>query len=1509
MLSIQHGNHSGFPHRGRRTSVNIRHLVQALLVICLLLLSNLVSAAPSLLVSDSPYRSGPVSLAGADLTGDAFIFIGSPENISRVRFYLDTPPPATARQTENVAPYDFSGTASDDTAYPFDTETVSDGQHSVYAQLSYLDGTTQTLSAMFTINNAKPALSFSESILSFSFLESDPQVKSKQVSLQASSPTTSTVYLTDDADWLSVSPASGVPPMDITLTVDPAGLVPGEYSGTLEANGEGVSRATLSVTMVVVADQASEFYLMVSTQPDRSSASTLRGAAVSGDIYVFVPSQTGMSKVQFYIDNPGKAGLPNQTEGLAPYDMAGTRPDDTAVAYDSTLLSNGDHTVTAVITTGDSLTHEVSDFFTVVNDGPLLSFNPTTLAGSSHVDNPEPFTQSVQLSAADSSNASFSLTSDTSWLTAAGDSTTTPASITVTINPTGLLAGSYTGTLRANANGYTEGSLTFGLTVIEDATGLITSPTSLYFSGQPDTLIASQSLSISHAASEAHDFTASTNMPWLQATPASGTTPQIIDIEVDSTGKTTGSFSGIITLTSPTTPSVDIPVTMELASNDKCAPVVCNKVKVSLPYQLTFTESQGHLPDKNGWGSGFTWIDKPSNGTGYIPDKLDMNFHQGVLQYTTTPGIQFRANNTQDNALGVGFAAPNQITHISTEILNLPAGTGNYEQAGLWFGNDEDNYTKLVAISTPQGLQVHYQLELLGSIVTEKNISVNNLVGADIVFSMTVNPYQKSVGLSYRINGGTSVSAGTLFPPDEFFSFDAAGIDPVIGTRSFAGIFATHRHGPNPITYLFDEFTLQKGEPPTSPDAGLEFIRKDYNLDFPTSMTWGPDNRLYVTELFGVIHALSFDEGMNLLDDEIILSLVNDIGPRLTLGITTSPSSTAADVELWVAHSSPSIDNGEVNSGMVTRLSGSGFSSVDHRISGLPRAIANHSINSIHFGDDNRLYIAVGGNTGAGAPNQANTEFGERAEQPLSAAILVADVFSPQFDGTCDNTSDMYGPAPCDVVTYATGLRNSYDFAFHSNGNMYATDNGLGVTGTYPPQPEPVCTGFGSTASYTTGGHNPGPQPDLLLRIEEGKYYGHPNQYRDECVFKDGSYQNVAPLPNWIPPLFEIGEHTSSNAIIEYRGGQGCVGDFLNGQLLITNYSIGDDIYRILLNDSGDAVIEGAPLITGFNDPLPLTGNPAGVLFVGQFGGSKLTSLQPVSLGCWNILAPSPSNLLDASAASLGNTMYVVGGKNASGHLSTLWIYDSLTDSWSQGPNLPGVGVENAAVVAHNGLIYVFGGSTAPFSGAVNNAAVYSPASNSWQALPPMPTARGGATAQSINGQLVVVGGMAADGASLAVVEAYNPSTGQWNTLPSMQIRRDNPGSAVLNNELYVFGGRTRNADGSEPEPALASVEKYGAGSWQIQTPMPTGRRAMSVGTANGKAQITGGEHNPNNVSGVFEQNEEYDPSSNSWRNLTVVPTPRHGAATATIGETVHIVGGGVQSGSSYTTIHEALRF
>ena len=984
-------------------------------------------------------------------------------------------------------------------------------------------------------------------------------------------------------------------------------------------------------------------------------------------------------------------------------------------------------------------------------------------------------------------------------------------------------------------------------------------------------------------------------------------------LTVDTEGLEPGTYTATLTASSSELESGSMSITA-VVEESTCSPLPCNEILVALPYTLDFSDDHGKILDGAGVGTGFTHIDPPTNATGYLPSNLAVDMTgTGTFNIATTSGIAYTTTNSQDNAIGVGIDAPSQISVLSTTILNAPAGTGKYEQGGLWFGNDEDNYVKFVVISNPTGMAIQHLMEVGGQAVASKVTPVLNLSGATVALSLTANPNDRSITSTYSVNGGPTTTLAKFTAPGEFFSFDAAGIDPNIGTRSFGGPFATHRNGASPVTYSFDNFSVAAGSQPP-PSTDFTFNKTTFSFPTPTALAWGPDDRLYATEIFGKVHRIALNDSKQVVSNEVF----TPIGSRLTLGITVDPASTPDNVILWVAHSNDSPNNGELNSSTVTRLSGANLENRQDVITGLPRAIANHAINSIHFSPDGRLYIALGGNTGAGAPNSAATEFGTRAEQPLSASLLVADVKAAGFSGQCASPELTYDvPATCDVTVFSSGLRNMYDFIFHSNGKIYGPDNGLGVTGTFPPSPTAPCEGFGNTASWTTGGHNPGEQPDSLYLLEEGKYYGHPNQYRSQCVFKDGSYQGVAPLPNYTSPILSLGMNKSADGTVEYKSN--AFNGALQGQILITNYSVGDDITRIKLSADGTSVVESKQLVGGFSNPLPLLEGPDGTLYVGELGANRIAVLVPTQpgtgdpgdQGTWLPKTAAAAALLDPGSAALNGKLYVVAGKTSSGPVKTVRVYDPVTDSWTDGPSLPPeyAAVENPAVVAYDGKLYVFGGSALPFSGAVTTAAVLDPSTSTWTILTPMNTARGGAGAQVIGDKIYVVGGLGGNGASLASMEIYNPALNSWSPGASMATRRDNPGTAVLDGKLYAFGGRTRNANGTVAPDILASVEMYdpGTNSWTSRASMPTARRTMVVGTLNGRAQVMGGERTPSG--GSFAANEEYDPASNTWRTLAPMANPRHGAAAGTINGVVYVATGGVVAGSSFSTINDAFFF
>ena len=1258
--------------------------------------------------------------------------------------------------------------------------------------------------------------------------------------------------------------------------------------------------------------------LMVSTQADRSGAVPLSGAALSGDVYVFLEGSAS-GPVYFWIDDPDRSGPYDRKEGRAPFDLVGGTA-STAKPLDADGLGAGSHGVTAQYPGG-----VVQALFAVGGTPPpppppppnpedgVLSASPSRVTMDAATGG-GPVSTSVVVSST-VPGVAVSVTDNRGWLSVSPVTGAAPATFTVTAKPGSRSAGTTMyGKLTISAPGHDNLTVKVVVSVVDtvppppppDPEGgvLSASPSRVTMDaaagGGPVTTSVVVSSTVPGATVSVTD-----NRGWLSVSPVTGAAPATFTVTANPGSRSAGTtMYGKLTISAPGHDNLTVQVVVSVVDTTPppqlpCEPVACEDIKVELPFVNDFSELAGGAGDKDGQGTGFTAITRTVAGSGYEPDAVDLQIANNRLRLTTRAGTNLGAGEGLVNNLTVGIGAPDAEAAIEATVDDIPAGTGQGEQAGATFGIDQNNYAKTVVASRGSGPQVEFGIEVDGVFTQVGSAPV--AAGDSVKTRLISDPATRTITGEYSVDGGPVQSLGATVAPDEFFSFDAAGIDPRIGTRSFAGIMATHSGAANPLVYDFDDFAVTEvyREPPPPPDdVNIGFDVYKYGVPFPTAMVYGPDGKLYVTEIFGTVHRLTFGANGRVTNDETF----NPIGSRLTLGIEVDPASTPGNVILWLAHSDQSVDNGAVNSSTVSRVSGANLGNRSDVITGLPRAIANHAINHIHFGPDGRLYMAMGGNTGGGAPpKDTNSEFGDRPEQPLSAAIAVADVKAAGFDGRCATPIGQKGiPNTCDVEPYATGLRNIYDFDFHSNGLMYGTDNGLGVKGAYPPSPTPDCRGESPWPD-----NDPGTQLDELNIIEEGKYYGHPNPSRDECVFADGSYQGVDPLPNYEGPIAVLGEHLSSNGIIEYEG-EGAFCGVMDGDLLIANYSQLNNLMRVQLAPDGRSVTKVTELVQEGNNPLALEMMPNGVIAMGLANNStnlaKIVFLTPkptTNCSGWTTETALPADVLDAGGAAVGDDVYVIGGKNATGPVNKTWVYDTTTKSWSAGPNFPGVAVEGPAVAAIGSKIYVAGGSTGPFNGGQSQLWELNTVSGSWSQKASMPTARGGAGAAVRNGRLVVVGGING-GDSLNAVEEYNPATDSWSTLAPLVVPRDNPAVAAVGDTVYAIGGRHRQVGAN----TLASGEKLVVDTWSPIAPMPTGRRAVGVGTIDGRVQVVGGEATG---SDTFDVAEEYDPASDTWRTLADPDYPRHGTASATVNGRLHLIGGGERAGGFYSSINEVL--
>jgi hypothetical protein len=121
---------------------------------------------------------------------------------------------------------------------------------------------------------------------------------------------------------------------------------------------------------------AVQYELVFSDSSDRAAPMTLEGATVDKSLYAFVAPETDVETVTFYLDDPDMSGPPRSTEQNPPFDFNGGN-ETVAFAFDTRNVSNGPHTITAVVdTTSGSTTVEAT--FTVDNpDAYHLMFSET----------------------------------------------------------------------------------------------------------------------------------------------------------------------------------------------------------------------------------------------------------------------------------------------------------------------------------------------------------------------------------------------------------------------------------------------------------------------------------------------------------------------------------------------------------------------------------------------------------------------------------------------------------------------------------------------------------------------------------------------------------------------------------------------------------------------------------------------------------------------------------------------------------------------------------------------------------------------------------------------------------------------------------------------------------------------------------------------------------------------------------------------------------------------------
>ena len=171
----------------------------------------------------------------------------------------------------------------------------------------------------------------------------------------------------------------------------------------------------------------------------------------------------------------------------------------------------------------------------------------------------------------------------------------------------------------------------------------------------------------------------------------------------------------------------------------------------------------------------------------------------------------------------------------------------------------------------------------------------------------------------------------------------------------------------------------------------------------------------------------------------------------------------------------------------------------------------------------------------------------------------------------------------------------------------------------------------------------------------------------------------------------------------------------------------------------------------------------------------------------WHAGASKPTPLRLAAGAVMSGVIYMPAGTDAAGAPTAVFeSYDVKADRWAVLPPLPRA-MAGHVVATVGERVYVFGGRAAD-ENFNTSGYVYDRAALRWTRIAGLPTVRSQAAAAVVNGRIYVVGGT--DGRrELATCEYYDVAADRWTTCRPMSIARGGLGLAQVGIGLYAVGG------------------------------------------------------------------------------------------------------------------------
>jgi len=228
----------------------------------------------------------------------------------------------------------------------------------------------------------------------------------------------------------------------------------------------------------------------------------------------------------------------------------------------------------------------------------------------------------------------------------------------------------------------------------------------------------------------------------------------------------------------------------------------------------------------------------------------------------------------------------------------------------------------------------------------------------------------------------------------------------------------------------------------------------------------------------------------------------------------------------------------------------------------------------------------------------------------------------------------------------------------------------------------------------------------------------------------------------------------------------------------------------------------------------------------------------------------------------------------------------------------PKDGKTDGAVGQAQDKIYVCGGRDADFN-SQDVVYEYTPDSDSWTTVAPMPTARYDMTTAEHDGSLYLIGGQSSNSTFTDDVYRYDPSADSWTTLQSVPFDSFDSRAAVSGDKIYLAGIRTGFGEGN------AEFWEYdiSADAWTQLASMPKEAKTGGFVNLNGELIYAGGnDSNANNINDAFRYSIQRD----QWTRLTPLPVAMGAFTAATVASSAYFMFGNDEDNNS-TALNQTL--